>query len=218
MSSRLEIYCTFPTKRLRRADTLGEINPYVFLVQAGDVGDWWHYKTFPNIARLKLSLSAFVGKANRMLHKKQQFGASGGPSNPVIKIIQAKDGATWQGNLEEQYAKPGDLRLPRTWEDFPRVTEDPRGGSWEGVWERQIPAGDYEGDEFSWEEVPPYGEESPAGWACTGPLVAHRDVVIHAWGDGGRVVWCRGGRSRTTHTLCRAIAEAIADSEGRLNA
>lgn len=59
-------------------------------------------------------------------------------------------------------------------------------------------------DSVWWEDcghVPPYGANSPEGWACTGPLLAQvikapgskvtlEHVTLRWWGDPPRLQWC----------------------------
>ena len=48
---------------------------------------------------------------------------------------------------------------------------------------------EWEAGEGDWESVLPYGEDSPDGWACTGPLIAKHgiELLCNPYGDGNYV-------------------------------
>lgn len=67
------------------------------------------------------------------------------------------------------------------------------------------------------EPVPPFGEETPAGWACTGPLIGRFGLTAYCRRDSDRTWQYEAGRPDvspmldTSPNACAAIAEWVAE-------
>lgn len=56
----------------------------------------------------------------------------------------------------------------------------------------------------------PYGDETPEGWACTGPLIARREIALLFHCPGWIAVAVHGGQDTRALGPCEAVAELIA--------
>lgn len=62
----------------------------------------------------------------------------------------------------------------------------------------------------AWPSPPPYGAETPEGWACTGPLIAKYELDVDQTITGKWMVSNYGKRVRNQEGPCAAVAEWVA--------
>lgn len=62
----------------------------------------------------------------------------------------------------------------------------------------------------TYQPIPPFGDETPEGWACTGPLIALREIALLFHCPGWIAVAVHGGEDARALGPCEAVAELIA--------